>query len=266
MDLFLDAEPNSVGSGFNPTDMTVFDGNVYFSAVNAAGKTELWELVPNTPAEPFWEQTFNAGGSQAFLAASGLEFTGINGAYAGGFDPSNITALTIPRTTTLVPITEGQLLVDETLDRTNPGSATAPAGEGFVLTDTALDIESLTAAEITAGVAIGLDAIASTDASVVFTADMVEALEPSTYVMAPAGDTVTIADYAASIEGISDAQLSELTEIGVSAIVSTDASVVIRLDQAFGAHDTCHRHGHGRRRHHRASRRYRERDRDGGTG
>ena len=84
LDLFPDAEPNSVGSGFDPTGMTVFDGNVYFSGVNAAGKTELWELVTNTPAEPFWEQTFNASSSQVFLAASGLEFTGINGASSGG--------------------------------------------------------------------------------------------------------------------------------------------------------------------------------------
>ena len=228
------------GYGFDPHDITVFDGDAYFSAVNAEGQDQLWLLDPTgdsgSSGTPFWGiavniHTFAYGGT--FLNATGAELNGVAGASAAGLDPSNLTALTIPRTTTLVPITEGQLLEDETLDRINPGSATAPAGEGFVLTDTALDIELLTAAEITASIAIGLQAIASTDASVVFTVDMVQALEPSTYVMAPAGDTVTIADYAASIEGMSDAQLSELTEIGVSAITSTDAPVFLKLDQAL---------------------------------
>ena len=228
------------GYGFDPHDITVFDGDAYFSAVNAEGQDQLWLLDPTgdsgSSGTSFWGiavniHTFAYGGT--FLNATGAELNGVAGASAAGLDPSNLTALTIPRTTTLVPITEGQLLEDETLDRINPGSATAPAGEGFVLTDTALDIKSLTAAEITASIAIGLQAIASTDASVVFTVDMVQALEPSTYVMAPAGDTVTIADYAASIEGMSDAQLSELTEIGVSAITSTDAPVFLKLDQAL---------------------------------
>ncbi len=237
--IYPDAQSIVTGSGFDPHDITVFDGEAYFSAVNAEGQDQLWLLNPTGEyggGSPFWSigtfvNTFGLAGE--YLNATGEELNGIAGASAAGLDPSNITGLTIPRTVTLVPITEGQLLVDETLDRINPGSATAPAGEGFVLTDTALDIESLTAAEITAGIAIGLDAIASTDTSVVFTVDMVEALEPSTYVMAPTGDTVTIADYAASIEGMSDAQLSELTEVGVSAIVSTDASVVLGLAQAL---------------------------------
>ena len=124
----------------NTTGMTVFDGNVIFSGVNAAGKTELWELVTNTPAEPFWEQTFNASSSQVFLAASGLEFTGINGAYAGGFEPTDITGLNITNPTAK-SITVGQLLVDETVNQIDPGSGDAPAGEGYIVTDTAFDIE-----------------------------------------------------------------------------------------------------------------------------
>ena len=164
--------------------MTVFDGNVYFSGVNAAGKTELWELVTNTPAEPFWEQTFNASSSQVFLAASGLEFTGINGAYAGGFEPTDITALNITNPTAK-SITVGQLLVDETVNQIDPGSGDAPAGEGYIVTDTAFDIKSLTPSEITSGQSIGLEAIVSTDAPVELTVEQAEALELSVDVMTP---------------------------------------------------------------------------------
>ena len=231
LDLFPDAEPNSVGSGFNPTGMTVFDGNVYFSGVNAAGKTELWELVTNTPAEPFWEQTFNASSSQVFLAASGLEFTGINGAYAGGFEPTDITALNITNPTAK-SITVGQLLVDETVNQIDPGSGDAPAGEGYIVTDTAFDIESLTPSEITSGQSIGLEAIVSTDAPVELTVEQAEALELSVDVMTPPGDTVTVLDSAGAIQGMPYTLLSKLTGIGVSAIL-TSGDLQLDMQQAL---------------------------------
>ncbi len=52
----------------------------------------------------------------------------------------------------------------------------APAGEAYIVTDTAFDIESLTAAEITAAKAIGLQRIVATDVLVVFTVAQAEAL------------------------------------------------------------------------------------------
>ena len=144
LDLFPDAEPNSVGSGTEPHRHDRLRRQRLFQRRQRRRQTELWELVTNTPAEPFWEQTFNASSSQVFLAASGLEFTGINGAYAGGFEPTDITALNITNPTA-ESITVGQLLVDETVDQIDPGSGDAPAGEGYIVTDTAFDIESLDA-------------------------------------------------------------------------------------------------------------------------
>ena len=83
------------------------------------------------PCEPFWEQTFNASSSQVFVG-SGLEFTGIYGAYAGGFEPTDITALNITNPTAEL-ITVGQLLVDETVNQIDPEAAHAPAGEDYIV-------------------------------------------------------------------------------------------------------------------------------------
>ncbi len=187
--------------------------------------------MTNTPAEPFWEQTFNASSSQVFLAASGLEFTGINGAYAGGFEPTDITALNITNPTA-ESITVGQLLVDETVNQIDPGSGDAPAGEGYIVTDTAFDIESLTPSEITSGQSIGLEAIVSTDAPVELTVEQAEALELSVDVMTPPGDTVTVLDSAGAIQGMPYTLLSKLTGIGVSAIL-TSGDLQLDMQQAL---------------------------------
>jgi T5SS/PEP-CTERM-associated repeat protein/autotransporter passenger strand-loop-strand repeat protein len=235
-DLFPDAEPSSVGSGFNPTDMTVFDGNVYFGGVNAAGETELWELLPNNPEEPFWEQTFDGRtpsitDTQTFLVASGLELTGIAGADPTGIDPSNIIALNIA-SPIAVAATVAELLEDEALNQTDPGSGNAPAGEGYVVVDTASDIESLTASEINSGEAIGLELIVSTDTSVVLTVAQAEALEDPVVVIAPPGDTVTVAGSAVNVGQMADTDLSELITIGVSAI-ATSGDLQLTMDQAL---------------------------------
>ena len=239
-DLFSAAPTSTAGLGFNVSDLTTFDGNVYFSGLNAAGQQELWELLPNTgPAgiNPFFtpsQTTATVGGlavQGAFLTAGGLEFTGIAGASASGLDPTNITGVYVPRPTA-VAITVGQLLVDLAMDEIDPGSGNAPAGDVYAVTDTVFDLESLTAAEITAGKAIGVEGLVATDGPVVLSAVQAMALEDPVFVTAPAGDTVTIADTAADIAAMTAAQLRDLPTIGVTAITATDASVLLTVAQA----------------------------------
>ena len=61
----------------------------------------------------------------------------------------------IPLPSTDITLSAGQLLEYVTLNEINPGSVDAPASASYVVIDTAFDIESLTAAEITDALAIG---------------------------------------------------------------------------------------------------------------
>jgi hypothetical protein len=239
-DLFSAAPTSTTGLGFNVSDLTTFDGNVYFSGLNAAGQQELWELLPNTGPEgtnPFFtpsQTTATVGGlavQGAFLTAGGLELSGIAGASPSGLDPTNITGVYVPRPTA-VAITVGQLLVDLAMDEIDPGSGDAPAGDAYAVTDTAFDLESLTAAEITEGKAIGVQGLVSTDGPVMLTVVQAVALEDPVFVTIPPGDTVTIADSAADIAAMTATQLRDLPTIGVTAITATDASVVLTVAQA----------------------------------
>ena len=58
------------------------------------------------------------------------------------------------------------------------------------------------------------------------------ALEDPILVTAPSGDTVTIADSAAAIEGLTPAEIAALPSIGVTGITSLDASVTLLPLQA----------------------------------
>jgi ELWxxDGT repeat protein len=67
------AGASTSGSGLNPTDFTVFNGEVLFDGVDAAGDYGLW-VTDGT-------------------AAGTHELTGIKGAYSGGLAPSDFTVI-----------------------------------------------------------------------------------------------------------------------------------------------------------------------------
>jgi autotransporter passenger strand-loop-strand repeat protein len=95
----------------------------------------------------------------------------------------------------------------------------APTGDTVTIADTAANIESLTAPEITPLPATGVSAVVATDASVQFTVAQALAFEgASVAVTAPAGDTVTISDTEAVIDTLTAEQIALLPAIGVSGI------------------------------------------------
>ena len=110
----------------------------------------------------------------------------------------------------------------------------APSGDTVTIADTAADIEALTLTEIAGLPAVGVTAIAATDASVQLTVAQAVALEQAGIaVTAPSGDTVTISDTAVDIENMSKYQIAGLPAIGVSGVTATDASVVLDVEQAL---------------------------------
>ena len=116
----------------------------------------------------------------------------------------------------------------------------APPGDTVTIADTAAHIETLTApsnaspGDIAGLPAVGVTAIAATDASVQLTVAQAVALEQAGIaVTAPSGDTVTISDTAVDIENMSKYQIAGLPAIGVSGVTATDASVVLDVEQAL---------------------------------
>ena len=98
--------------------------------------------------------------------------------------------------------------------------------------DTAANIELLTAAEILGLDAIGVDAITVTNGSVSFSVAQAIALETEGLkVSAPTGDFVTLSDTAANIATLTAAQIAGLAAIGVTAIVATGASLSLSVAQ-----------------------------------
>ena len=66
-----------------------------------------------------------------------------------GYNFTNAPTSPIPLPSTDITLSAGQLLEDLTLNEMNPGSVNPPAGDSYVVIDTAFDLESITAAEIT---------------------------------------------------------------------------------------------------------------------
>ena len=125
-----------------------------------------------------------------------------------------------------VPITAGELLIDLSLNQINPGSANAPAGDSYVLVDTAFDIESVTSTAIIAAEALGLRGIISSDASVSLSVAQSEALEGSVFVTVPSGASVSLVDIASAIETMTPQQIAGLASLGITTITTANTSVV----------------------------------------
>ena len=105
-------------NGINPTDITAFDGNAYFNGYDSAGDQGLFELQADSEtgfigvtlsSSPPLGSAPAAGGGYAYIAADGLELTGISGASPDGINLNDLTALNIPAATD-VAITVTQLL------------------------------------------------------------------------------------------------------------------------------------------------------------
>jgi hypothetical protein len=102
----------------------------------------------------------------------------------------------------------------------------APSGDTVTISDTAAHLEGLTATKIGGLTAIGVTGLVSSNATVALRVAQAKALETAGIaVSAPSGDTVTISDTAAHLEGLTASKIGGLTAIGVTGLVSTNANV-----------------------------------------
>ena len=144
----------------------------------------------------------------AYIAADGLELTGISGASPDGINPNDLTALNIPAATD-VAITATQLLDNLNDPAANPLPA-REGSEGYVLMDSAANIASLSPGDIVTGESLGVTAIVTGGTIDVAKA---EALEQFVSILPfDSTDSATLFETAADIQAMTPAQMSALTK------------------------------------------------------
>ncbi|MGD1015270.1 MAG: C2 family cysteine protease [Roseiarcus sp.] len=125
------------------------------------------------------------------------------------------------------------LTVAQAIALENASLAVSATAGAATLSDTAADIEKLTAGQIAGLVGVGVMAIAATDTSVLLSVAQAAALEAATLkVSVLAGKTVTLSETAAAIEALTSSRISALAAIGVTAVAATDASVLLSVAEA----------------------------------
>jgi hypothetical protein len=166
-----------------------------------------------------------------------------------GYNFTSAPASPIPLPSTDITLSAGQLLEYLTLDEINPGSMNAPAGDSYVVIDTAFALESITGPEIAQAISIGVgefisdgaiallqssdsaddqfDALGTTPFLSVLTVSeaLADAANPPSV---PAGEvmsTVVVADTAANIETLTPTLVATLgTALGVAEFDVSDLS------------------------------------------
>ena len=150
---------------------------------------------------------------------------------------------TLPLPSQAIEITVASLLEDLVVNQINSSDGAAPAGDYYALVDAAFAIESITPAEFTGAIGLGLAYIYVTDPpnyltspTLTLTAAQATALavpvqgnSPVTITPA-ANSTVTITD--TDIKGMSAQTMSVLYSMGVREISATDTAVFLSADQA----------------------------------
>ena len=209
-------------NGINPTDITAFDGDAYFSGDDSAGDQGLFELQPEGQAGFVG---FNITTGAPYIEANGFEFTGISGASPNGINPNNLTALSIPAyTADAITVAELlQILAD-------PAANPPPANETYLIMDSAANVETLTPDQISAAKAIGVSTIVT--GTITLSVEQAEALEDPLKIVVPAGDAVILSGSADAIAGMTVAQMSALASIGVTEIEVSGGSITLAAPQA----------------------------------
>jgi hypothetical protein len=134
---------------------------------------------------------------------------------------------------TALPLTVAQLLAIEA----DPSSNNLPAGDTWTLTDTASNIESLTADQITAATStVGVSSIAVTDTSLVLNAAQADAIvNASMPLSVPSGDTVSIADTAANIATLPSGDAATLAQLSGTSDVNITVEYTVAQALALEA-------------------------------
>jgi hypothetical protein len=169
--------------------------------------------------------------------------------------PADITALTAAQVQTLNQAgyssiaATGSVTLDateaEAIEGTNPGNdppfttglrIVPPSGDTVTLTDSASDIELMSATQLQGLPYIGVSAVNATGGSLALTVAQAEAVVPYLYISVPTNDTATISDSAANIKDLLDSGTYWVSAIGqfdgISSLVANDGSIALSAQEA----------------------------------
>ena len=205
------------GGTLSGTGLTGGTGGVYTLAGTAAAITSELDALSFTPK----------AGSPGTSSTTNFQLSDLSSAYA---------TPTVNTTTSVVDTDPAGALslsvAQATAMETAGGSA--PSGDVVTLSDTAANIATLTAAQIGGLKAIGVTAIAATNASVSVSVAQAVALETAGLkISAPTGDVVTLSDTTTNEDALTAAQITGLKAIGVT-VIAANASVAMTVAQAIG--------------------------------
>ena len=114
---------------------------------------------------------------------------------------------------------------------------TAPTGDTVTVSDTAANIETLTASQITGLPAIGVTGITATSGAVMLTvAQILAILGASLNVAFPLGSSLRVSDSTEAIGSLTPAQINQLRSLGVTKLVSDegpDSAISMTVAQAL---------------------------------
>jgi hypothetical protein len=107
-------------------------------------------------------------------------------------------------------------------------------GASVTLSDTAANLETLTASEIDALPTLGFSGVRATNAGIVLTVAQAFAFEMAGFKIAvPAGDKIVIADTAAHVAALTAGEIAGLPAIGVTQVTTTNVGVTLSVAQAL---------------------------------
>ena len=216
----------------NPSYFSINDGATDlgdWNSYTSEGDLGDWAL-----SNPYVPNSYNDGAAPGVvdpITASDVTLMNVL-----GYDVATPTEA--PTFANAVAVTAGQLLVDLTLDKINPGSADPPAGDYYEIIDSSIDIESLGLEDILDAKQAFLSEIVSTDTSIILNVAQAAALEDlegtpvNVPVVVPSGDTVKLVDKAGDIEALTPQQIGDLSDIHFNGITSTNASLQFDVAQA----------------------------------
>ena len=200
------------GGSLSGTGLTGGTGGVYTLTGTAAAITSELDVLSFVPK----------AGSPGTSSTTNFQLSDLSSAYA---------TATVNTTTSVVDTDPAGALSLSVAQATalETAGGSAPTGDVVTLSDTAANIATLTAAQIGGLKAIGVTAIAATNASVSLTSAQAVALETAG-LSAPSGDTVTLSDTAANIDALTPTQVTGLNAIGVTRIIASGAVMLSVAD------------------------------------
>ena len=166
-------------------------------------------------------------GSKVLISDLAANIAAMSASQMAALSATGVSGITATDTGVTLSLAQGLALESPAI------KISVPTGSAFTISDTASDIQALTATQIAGLKTIGATALTATDANVVLTIAQAAALETAGVKLTPpSGGHDSIVDAAANIQTLTATQIAGLANLHVTQIAASDASVSLTVAQA----------------------------------